>query len=175
LTGERRSHVRAVADAIMEIQETALTGWEVDESVVTGLDVRQVIADPFGFLGRLIGIQEQAALGLSAVGKAVSLSLDEMFYLRAYMRAALKSARTPMLLRALFVTAIGTVEPLVTRLLLLLLYHASPQAFSSLAAPELEDKARKLCSGSPGRWREALVDDLGAATVAGAVDHGPRA
>ena len=104
------------------------------------------------------------------MAQAGSLSMDEMFHLRAYMRAKLKSDRTPMLLRALFVTSIGTIEPLVTRLMLLLLYHANPQVYESLASVELEDKARELCFGPPGKWRRSLVGDLGVTTLAQAID-----
>jgi hypothetical protein len=75
-----------------------------------------------------------------------------------------------MLLRALFITAIGTVEPLVTRLVLLLLYYSEPQHYTSLADPTLERKARSLCFGSAGRWRKTLVDTLGVTTLNKAVD-----
>lgn len=170
LTDERRTRVRAVADAIMEAQEAALAGREFDESVVSGLSERDAMADPFAILGRLIDIPEQAALALSAVEQASGLSGDEMFYLRTYMRASLKSARAPMLLRAVFVTCIGIVEPLVTRLVLLLLYYASPGAYESLADPALEFRARELSFGAPGKWRESLVVNLGITTLAETVD-----
>ena len=75
-----------------------------------------------------------------------------------------------MLLRALFVTAVGTVEPLVTRLVLLLFYYASPQSYRSLADPALEREARRLCFGSAKKWRKALVDKLSIAIAATAVD-----
>ena len=92
-------------------------------------------------------IPAHTELAVSLVERAASLSSDELFYLRAYTRAKLKSERTPMLLRALFVTAIGTVEPLVTRMVLLLLYYANPGQYGSLSAAELEDDARSLCYG----------------------------
>ena len=53
LTSERRSHVRAVADGIMQLQEEALTGREIDESAVSSLTLSEALADPFGVLGRL--------------------------------------------------------------------------------------------------------------------------
>jgi hypothetical protein len=114
LADERQVQVRAVADGMMEMQEAALAGQEFDEAAVSGLSERDAMADPFGILGRLINVPEQAALAVSAMEQASGLSGDEVFYLRAYMRACSKSARTPMLLRAVFVASIGIVEPLVT-------------------------------------------------------------
>jgi len=154
----------------MEMQEAALSGLEIDEAAVNGLSEHDAMADPFGILSRLIDVPGQTALALSAVEQASGLSGEEMLYLRAYMRASLKSARTPTLLRAVFVTCIGTVEPLVTRLVLLLLYYTSPEAYESLADPALERRARDLCFGAPGKWRESLVDNLGITTLAEAVD-----
>ena len=170
LTAERRSHVRAVADAVLAMQETAISEQQLDESAVSGLTMRDAVADPFGIVGRVMNVPEQAALAVEAMGQMAPLSAGEIFYLRAYIRARLKSERTPMLLRALLVTAVGTIEPLVTRLVLLLLYYASPQSYRSLADPALEREARRLCFGSPKKWRKSLVDVLGVTTVATVVD-----
>jgi hypothetical protein len=170
LAEDRRVQVRAIADAMMGIHEAALAGREFDEEALSGLSERDAMADPFGIVARLIDVPQQAALAVSAMEQASGLSGDEMFYLRAYMRACSKSARTPMLLRAVFVASIGTVEPLVTRLVLLLLYHGSPGAYGSLADSRLEERARELCFGAPGRWRRTLVDTLGVTALAEAVD-----
>jgi hypothetical protein len=169
LTPDSRSRARAVADAVLAMQETATSEDQLDESAVSGLTKRDAAADPFGILGRLMNIPEQAALGVAAIEQAANLSADELFYFRVYVRAKLKSERTPMLLRALFITAVGTVEPLVTRLVLLLLYYADPQSYRSLADPALEKEARRLCFGPPGKWRKSLVG-LGVKSVATAVD-----
>jgi hypothetical protein len=88
----------------------------------------------------------------------------------AYLRASHKSARTPTLLRAAFVTSIGTLEPLVTRLVLLLLFYVNPGTYGPLADPVLERRARELCFGGPSKWRESLVGTLGIASLAVAVD-----
>lgn len=157
---------------MVEMQDAALGGQEPDESKVSGLTLREAVADPFGIVARFMGVPGQTELAVSLAGQAASLSHDEMFYLRAYTQAKLKSARTPMLLRALFVTAAGTVEPLVTRLVLLLLYYADPQRCGSLAAPGLEDEARSLCYGPPEKWRKSLVKRLGVITLADVIDWG---
>src|SRR5215472_14559297 len=90
-----------------------------------------------------------------------------MLYLAAYLRQALPTPRTPLLLRALFATAVGMVEPLVTRLVRQLMYRAAPQTYSSAADPKLDELARKACRGGPKEWRAAL-ETLG---VSGTGDH----
>jgi hypothetical protein len=170
LTVDQRSHARTVADAVLAMQEASSTGQEFDESAVSGLTMQQAVADPFGILNRLMNVPEQTALVVSMLEQAASLSPYETFYFRAYIRARQKAERTPMLLRALFVTTVGTVEPLLTRLVILLLYYGSPQKYRSLAAPELDADARKLCFGGPETWRQSLVAKLGVTTLATAVD-----
>ena len=98
------------------------------------------------------------------------MSPDEGSYFAAYAQAKDQLSRTPLLLRAVFAAAVGTVEPLVTRLVQLVLYEAAPGSYASLADPELDKKARGMCYGSPAKWREALVDTLGITTLADAVD-----
>ena len=98
------------------------------------------------------------------------MSPDEGSYFTAYVQAKDQLSRTPLLLRAVFAAAVGTVEPLVTRLVQLLLYEAAPGFYASLADPELDKKARDMCYGSPAKWRKALVDNLGITTLADLVD-----
>jgi hypothetical protein len=172
LTGDRRSHVRAVADGILEMQDAALSGQAFDESKVSGVTIREAVSDPFGIVARFMDVPGQTELAVSLVERAASLSSDELFYLRAYTQAKLKSERTPMLLRALFITAIGTVEPLVARMVLLLLYYANPGQYGSLSAVELDDDARSLCYGPPEKWCKSLVTKLGVTTLAEAIDWG---
>jgi hypothetical protein len=104
------------------------------------------------------------------VGGLSSPSANERSYLITYMQASIRSPRTPMLLRALFVTAVGSVEPLVTRYVTLLLFDAEPGVYSSLADPSLEKKAREVCGGGPASWRKALTETLSVGTAADAVD-----
>jgi hypothetical protein len=170
LTPEQRSRARTVADAILAMQEMASSQREFDESVVSGLTMREVLADPFGIINRMMNAPEQTALVLSMMEQAASLSPDEMFYFRAYVRGRQKSERTPMLLRALFITAVGTIEPLVTRLVILLLFYGRPRKYESLAAAKLEADARELCFGSPKKWRHSLVEKLGVSTLSTAID-----
>jgi hypothetical protein len=112
LSGERRTQMRALADTITATQQAALAGRELDESALNGVSLGEMIADPFGFLAPLLDVNADISTALSAVAQTSDLSRDDMLYLRAYMKAAVMSDRTPVLLRALFVTAIGTVEPL---------------------------------------------------------------
>ena len=74
------------------------------------------------------------------------------------------------MLRAVFAAAVAVVEPLVTRMVLLVLYKAMPDAYTSLADPELDDKARSLCFGPPAKWCETLVETLGIGALADIVD-----
>lgn len=170
LPAESRSHARAVADAVLAMQDSAIAGTELEESAVSGLSMRDAAADPFGILYRVMNIPEQTSLALDMMERAASLTADEMFYFRTYVRARLKSERTSTLLRALFVTAVGTVEPLVTRLVLLLLYYTSPQKYASLTDPALARETRRLCFGSSKKWRKSLVNVLGVTALASAVD-----
>lgn len=170
LTAEQRIHVRAVTDAVLSMQEAATSPQEFDASVVGDLTAREVLADPFGLLNRLTNIPEQTALVMSMLDKLIGFSPDEMFYFHAYVRAKQKPERTPLLLRALFATAVGTVEPLLTRLVILLLHHGNPQKYGSLAAVKLEADARKLCFGGPDKWQDSLVAKLGVTALAEAVD-----
>jgi hypothetical protein len=165
LSSDCRSQVREMADAILAAQE----GPELDESALGGLSVREVLADPFGLLNRLTSNADQTELMLSAMGQVAAFSSDEIFYMQAYTRAKLKSERTPVLLRALFLTAVGTMEPLVTRLMVLLLYYTDQKKYASLADPALEKKARGLCFGSPKKWRDSFAK-LGVSSLVEAVD-----
>jgi hypothetical protein len=70
----------------------------------------------------------------------------------------------------LFTAAVGSVEPLVTRYVTLLLFDAEPGAYESLADPSLEREARDLCYGGPAKWRKALVDRFAVSAVTDAVD-----
>jgi len=54
------------------------------------------------------------------------MSPEEGSYFAAYVQAKDQLPRTPLLLRAVFAAAVGTVEPLVTRLVQLLLYEMAP-------------------------------------------------
>jgi hypothetical protein len=170
MSAERRTAVRAVADGISALQEEAFAGQEITEADLGPLGQSEVMADPFGVLGRLMDLPGQTELGLAAMSLASGLSGDELLYLRAHMRARDKTARSPLLLRALFITAIGTIEPLVTRLVQLLLFRARPDSYGSMAAVQLEEDARKLCYGPPSKWRASLVMKLGVGRLARAVD-----
>lgn len=169
LSPENRAKVRATGDALLAMQEEELDKQQFDEPAVSGFTMREAAADPFGILGRVMNVPAQAELMGKAIGQMTALTGDEMFYFSAYVRAASKDSRTPMLLRALFATAVGTIEPLVTRLVMLLLYHSVPGRYASLADPELDKEARKRCYGPPDKWRKALRD-LGVTSVDAVVD-----
>jgi hypothetical protein len=114
------------------------------------------MANPFGTIGALIDLAAYKQRALPATAELASLSSREMLYLATYLRQALPTPRTPLLLRALFATAVGMVEPLVTRLVRMLMYRAATQDYSSLADPRLDEQARKACWGPPTNWREAI-------------------
>jgi hypothetical protein len=171
--GERR-RLRELADDFSQAMDAA--GGVPDESALDHITVTQVMADPFGTLGSLFNMPAYGAQVVSdprftqLVAGLSSAPADERSYLVAYMRASIRDPRTPVLLRALFVTAVGSVEPLVTRYVTLLLFDAEPGLYSSLADPLLEKKARQLCGGGPASWQTALTETLGVGTAADAVD-----
>jgi len=175
LAGERRALLRKVGDALSEAMATAIGEQPTDDSALTGLTAAEITADPFGISDRLMDTAAYVARVLSGLGADLmaqlgAMSVDEASYLAAYLQAADQQPRAPALLRAVFATAVATVEPLVTRMVLLLLYEAAPDAYTSLADPELDNKARSLCYGSPAKWRKALVDTLGVSVLADIVD-----
>jgi hypothetical protein len=98
------------------------------------------------------------------------MSPDELFYFSVYLQAADRQPKAPALLRALFAAAVAAVEPLVTRLVQLLLYEREPDAYTSLADPELDEHARGLCFGPPAKWRETLAGTVGITVLADIVD-----
>jgi hypothetical protein len=115
-------------------------GWP-DEATLATLDEKEVLADPYGMLGSLIDFSFMMSAALPAWTALAGLSADQAYYLRSYVLAATKSERTPFLLRALFVSAVGFVEPLVTRLVELLLFRNACGSYESLADPRLDEDA----------------------------------
>ncbi|MGH3225350.1 MAG: hypothetical protein ACRDPY_42820 [Streptosporangiaceae bacterium] len=175
LAGGRRALLRKVGDALSEATATATGEHPIDESALAGLTAAEITADPFGIADSLMDPAAYVARVFSALGPDLmaqlgAMSADEASYLAAYLQAADQQPRAPVLLRAVFAAAVATVEPLVTRMVLLLLHEAAPDAYASLADPELDSKARSLCYGSPAKWRKALVGTLGVNVLADIVD-----
>lgn len=152
-----RMRVRDLADAYLAMLDTAFGGQPIDEAALASITPVEMMANPFGIAGAMIDVKAYAEQALPAVPALLSLSAQEMVYLRAYLRHAIPSPRTPLLLRALFATAVGTVEPLVTRLVRLLLFYGNAGQYRSLADPTLDKKARDLCYGPPGKWRDTFA------------------
>ena len=174
LGDEERRRLRELADDFSQAMDTA--AGISDESALDRVTVTQVMTDPFGTLGGLFDMPAYGARVVSdprfteLVAGLSSDSANERSYLIAYMQASMRSPRTPVLLRALFVTAVGSVEPLISRYVTLLLFDAEPGVYTSLADSSLEKKARELRGGGPASWRTALTETLGIGTVADAVD-----
>lgn len=180
LKPERRQSLRQLGDRLQEVTTSALEAQSFDESVLTGISRTELLADPFGFVNRVMDTPAYIAQVLEGLGPDLTAmvngsSTGEAAYLAAYVQAVEAEPKTPALLRALFAAAIGTVEPLVGRMVMILLYEQSPGSYSSLADPQLDKRARTLCRGAPGMptpeaWRKALVEDLGLSSLANAVD-----
>jgi hypothetical protein len=174
LDARERRRLRDLADGFTQAMDA--TAGVPDEAAWSSVTVTQVMTDPFGTLGGLFDMPAYGARVVSdprftqLVAGLSSASADQRSYLVAYLQASVRSPRTPVLLRALFAAAAGSVEPLVTRYVTLLLFDAEPGAYGSLADPSLERKARDLCGGGPASWRKALAETLGVSTVADAVD-----
>ena len=156
LDDSARARVRALGDAFTAVLDEAVTAQLTDEDALASLTPAEVMADPFGTVGALIDLPAYMQQALPATAELASLSSREMLYLAAYLRQALPTPRTPLLLRALFATATGMVEPLVTRLVRELMYRAAPQTYLSAADPRLDEQARAACFGPPAKWRAAL-------------------
>lgn len=169
LNEDARVRVRQAAREWADQAHTALDTAEWDESAAASLTLADIVADPFGNVASLVDLPSVAAEIKSALGAGLT-SVDEGLYYFSYLRSVARSRRTRLLLRALFVTAVGTVEPLVARMVHLLLHHTQPHAYPSLADPDLDKKARELCYGPPRKWRETLVDTFGIAKLADAID-----
>lgn len=175
LTAERRAFLRNLGDTFSAAVNTAGQEHPIDQAALEGLTASEITADPFGVIHGLMDTPAYIARVLSASGADLitelgGMSADEVYYLATYLQASDQQPRTPALLRAVFAAAVATIEPLVTRMVLLLLYDAAPGAYTSLADLELDAKARKMCHGSPAKWRDALVDALGIGTLANLVD-----
>jgi hypothetical protein len=169
LDSSDRARLQALGDRFIATLDAAVAEQRIDEEALRSLTPTEVMADPFGTIGALLDLPTYLQQALPAAAGLASLSSREMLYLVAYLRQAAVSPRTPLLLRALLVTAVGTVEPLVTRLVRLLMNRAAPQAYSSLADPRLDQQARDACFGPPARWREAL-EALGVNVIGDLVD-----
>jgi hypothetical protein len=171
--GERR-RLRELADDFDQAMDAA--GSTPDESTWERVTVTQMMTDPFGTFGGLVDMPAYGARVVAdprfaqLVAGLSSASDNERSYLIAYIQASARLPRTPALLRALFVAAVGSVEPLVTRYVTLLLFDAEPGIYSSLADPSLEKRGRDLCGGGPVSWRKALAATFGVDMVVDAVD-----
>jgi hypothetical protein len=174
LDDEVRCRLRELADEFSQAMDVA--AGTPDESAWESVTLTQVMTDPFGTLGGLFDMPAYGARVVSdprftqLVDALSSVSADERSYLIAYMQVPIRQPRTPMFLRALFATAVGSVEPLVSRYATLLLFDAESRVYSSLADPSLEKKVRDLCGGGPASWRTALAETLGVSAVSDAVD-----
>jgi hypothetical protein len=170
LSVDERDHVRELADRFAEGLDEVYDEALADESRLASVPIADAGADPFGFIGSLVDLAQVGEVVQHNFADLSGVSSDQMLYLRSYMQAKLREPRTPALLRALFVTVVGTIEPLVTRLVRLLLFAQAPEDHSSLADAALEEQSRRLCFGPPSTWRSVLVDQLGVAALDDVVD-----
>ena len=172
----RRARLRELGDTLSDITTTAVRTSRSTKRPWRTSRPLTLIADPFGAVARVTDFPAYLAEVLSRLGSAdflaelAGMSPEEGSYFAAYVQAKDRLPRTPLLLRAVFAAAVGTVEPLVTRMVQLVLYEAAPGSYTSLADPELDKKARDMCYGSPAKWRKALVDTLGITALADLVD-----
>jgi hypothetical protein len=176
LDDETRCRLRDLVESFTQAMDSAGDIDELDESAWSSVTLTQVMSDPFGTLGSLFdmsayGARVAADPAFAQLGNELfNGSADERSYLFAYLQATFWSPRTPILLRAFFVAAVGSVEPLVIRYVTLLLFDVNANTYNSLADPSLEEAARNLGRGGPASWRQALVETLGVAAATDAVD-----
>ena len=73
LTPESMTRVRAAYDLLRAMQDEAVDGQQFDESVASSLTLREVMADPFGLIARVMNIPEQTEAIVKALGNLASL------------------------------------------------------------------------------------------------------
>lgn len=167
LAVQQRKAVRSVADLFKAALDTQYAS--LDEMALAGIDPGQMLADPFGTLRSVIDLDAVIRLVGGQFANMAAMSADEALYLRTYMQESVREERVPLLLRALFVTAVSMVEPIVSRMVQLLLYRAEKDRFDSLGDPRLDREVRERCFGGPARWRQVLAD-LGVTMLYDAID-----
>src|SRR5438105_3930386 len=103
LTEQARSRIREAARLWEEKAYAAFDRHARDESVVASLTLAEAMADPYRVVASLVDMPSVTAEVMPAlIGAAPVTSIDEASYCGAYLRAVLRSRRTPLLLRALF-------------------------------------------------------------------------
>ncbi|MEY9860207.1 hypothetical protein ABH935_005843 [Catenulispora sp. GAS73] len=170
LDQQTRSRLQETAREWETATFTAFDSLQLNTTAVDSLTAAEAAADPVGTLNSLIDLPTAIGAALGSLPAAGLASIDEILYLSSFMQARTRSSRTPMLLRALFVNSVGTIETLVTRMVHLLLHHTDPTTYPSLTDPALDLQARKMCRGSVDTWCDVLVNKFNIAKLADAVD-----
>ncbi len=142
----------------------------IDESAADGLTAADVMADPFGVMSKLVDFGPIVEKLVALASEVPAATTYEAAYAFSYLRFRGSAPWAPIVLRALFVTAISSIEPVVSRFVQILLQARDPSSFPSLADEALEQEVRKLCFGPPAKWRKVLVEELGIVKAATAVD-----
>lgn len=134
---------------------------------MAGLTAAEITADPFGAADRLMDtpayVTHAFRAGDRILTKLGSMSADEIFYFSVYVQAADQQPKLPALLTAVFAAAVATVEPLVSRMVQLLLYETAPDTYISLADPSwmtrcgpcASDRQRSGARRQSTRWGPA--------------------
>lgn len=170
ISPERRAQLRAWIDTIVDGMSGGFDELVIDESAADGLTAADVMADPFGVVSKLVDFSPIVEKLVALASEVPAATTDEAAYTFSYLRYRGSSPWAPMVLRALFVTAISSIEPVVSRFVQILLQNRDPTTFPSLADEALEQEVRKLCFGPPAKWRTVLVEELGIVKAATAVD-----
>ena len=164
---ERKKSLRDALDAAVDKMHARLETLPVDRDAVERVTSAKFLTDPVGTV-EAIAPDAMGIIG-DLMGEFSNLpltSLDEADYLRAYATAPMRASRRSLLLRSLYLTGLGSIEPLLARMVRLLLVHAEGHRYPSLTAPGLEERVRELCYGPPSKWRTSLVSDLGVEQLA---------
>jgi hypothetical protein len=157
VSSERQQILIAAADGFLASLAVLAEGFYSDELAANAaaIDDLEVFADPWQVAGPLMnGVM--SALEPDAL-RAELRTVGEAQFFNAYVTAVQRQARTPKLLQALFVTAMGALEPMLGQLVPRLLYTRSPDEYTSLADPKLAQATRKFTSGNPSDWRRRLT------------------
>lgn len=167
---EARDRLAALADEAPGVLDALLPELSSRIDAAEPIDKATAIVDPFSILRDVGGLQVLAT-GSAAVFAGHSVgSIDEIAYLRTYLDALVPTARSEMLLRAMFLAVMGSIEPMLLRIVRRLLLHQRPQEFASLGDPDLAKVADRLCREGPAQWRKRLVTKFGLTALNESID-----
>ena len=170
ISQDRRTELRHWIETNLDTLTRELHGQPIDTSVADGMSLADIMANPFGFLQQFVDFRPLLEPLLGLTRQIPARTANEAVYALTYLRYRSSLPLAPTLSRALFVTTVSSIEPVVSRFVQILLQRRDPIAFPSLADENLEQEVYKRCFGPPAKWRKVLVDGLGISKADDVID-----